>query len=268
MWTSVDSGTLGNVRQQFGGFGLQTFGGISLQPSANLRRVFGAIIGVTVAAATSLVAAPAQADVSTLTSVSGTVTLDGAPTAGLTVCAGASLFQSDGYHDYYGCTVTAVDGSYTASFDFPGSSDMASAWVDPGTEYQDVFPVTSYGETRAGVGYFHLEQGNNLTGIDIAVKAFPVVDEPVVDTVGQPTITGSLRVGKKLTAVVDLSSVDGATVSYQWYRNGAKIARATKQTYRLVKKDRAKRISVEVTVEVPDQDPITVTSAPTAKVHR
>jgi hypothetical protein len=228
-----------------------------------VRRVVGAIIGVTVAAATSLVAVPAQADASTLTSVSGTVTLDGTPTAGLKVCAGASLYAADGYHDFYGCTVTANDGSYTATFDFPGTSELASSWVDPGTEYQDVFPLTSAGQNRSGTGYFHLEQGNELTGVDIAVQAFPIAD-----SVGTPTISGSRRVGKKLTAVIDPSGLKGATVSYRWYRNGTKIAKATKSTYRLVKKDRAKRIRVAVTVRVPGIAPILVKSAPTTKVGR
>lgn len=235
-----------------------------MKPSAISRRLIGAIIGATVAAATSFVAVPAQADASTLTSVSGTVTLDGTPTAGLKVCAGASLFISDSYQDFFGCTVTAADGSYTATFDFPGSSEMAFSWVDPGTEYQDVFPPTSAGENRSGVGYFHLEQGNHLVGVDIAVQSFPGASDPI----GEPTITGSLRVGKKLTAVVDLSGVNGATATYQWYRNGAKIPRANKQTYRLVKKDRNKQLSVAVTVLVPGKDPITVTSAPTARVGR
>ncbi len=235
-----------------------------MKPFAFSRRLIGAIIGATVAAATSFVAAPAQADDSTLTSVSGTVTLDGTPTAGLKVCAGAALFITDSYQDFFGCTVTAADGSYTATFDFPGSSDMAFSWVDPGTEYEGVFPPTSAGENRSGVGYFHLEQGNHLAGVDIAVHSFAGADV----SIGEPTIAGPLRVGKKLTAVIDLSGVNGATVSYSWLRNGATIRGANKATYRLVKKDRGKRISVAVTVVVPGKDPITVTSAPTAKVGR
>lgn len=63
-------------------------------------------------------------------------------------------------------------------------------------------------------------------------------------------ITGSFRVGSKLTAKV---SAKGATkLTYQWSRDGKKIAGATKKAFTLRAKDRGKhRFSVKVTAKRP-----------------
>jgi hypothetical protein len=225
-----------------------------------------ALVGAAVALTTVLVATPAQAD-ATSTSVAGRVTLNGTPTGGLTVCASAAVYGDQGYQNYGDCTTTAPDGTYSVSFDFPGSSNMATVWVDPGEQYRDVFSQTSYGEYRPGVaGYIDLAQGNHLAGIDIALTKIDKSSQPVI--VGAPTISGSPRIGKKLQAAVQVTGADAPTVSYRWYRNGKKIAGATKATYRLAKRDSRKKITVAVTVRVPGQNPVVAVSAPTSKIAR
>jgi hypothetical protein len=61
----------------------------------------------------------------------------------------------------------------------------------------------------------------------------------------RPKITGTPRVGQKLTAVTGTWSPKPA-FSYQWYRSGHKIKGATADSYTLVAKDRGKHIRVRV----------------------
>ena len=68
---------------------------------------------------------------------------------------------------------------------------------------------------------------------------------------GEPTITGTIRVGETLTAnTTDLSDSDGlnnATFTYQWLADDADITDATGSTYALVAADEGKTIKVRVT---------------------
>ena len=65
--------------------------------------------------------------------------------------------------------------------------------------------------------------------------------------VSVPKITGSVKVGKRLTADPGAWGPGEVALSYQWYRSGAKIAKATKPTYKLVAADKGKTITVKVT---------------------
>ncbi|VXB24368.1 carboxypeptidase regulatory-like domain-containing protein [Aeromicrobium sp. 9AM] len=62
---------------------------------------------------------------------------------------------------------------------------------------------------------------------------------------GNPTISGTLKVGKILTASPKTSVPTGAR-TYRWLRNGVAISGATKSTYRLVTADKGKKVSVRV----------------------
>ena len=65
-------------------------------------------------------------------------------------------------------------------------------------------------------------------------------------TAPTPTISGSAKVGSTLTAKAG-TWVPAASVSYQWRRDGADIAGATKATYKLAKADAGRTITVAVT---------------------
>ena len=65
-------------------------------------------------------------------------------------------------------------------------------------------------------------------------------------TLGKPVIKGTALVGSKLTATATVSPA-GATLAYQWLRNGKAIAGATKSTYTLVAADAVTKLSVKVT---------------------
>ena len=75
-----------------------------------------------------------------------------------------------------------------------------------------------------------------------------------------PKITGTVKVGKKLTAKPGTWKPSGVKLSYQWLRNGKPIKGATKAKYKLTKKDRKKKVSVQVTATAPGQAPAVATS--------
>jgi len=61
-------------------------------------------------------------------------------------------------------------------------------------------------------------------------------------------VTGTYKVGKKLKATLSKPAVKGQKYTYQWLRNGKAIKgnAAKKATYKLVKADKGKKISVKV----------------------
>jgi hypothetical protein len=98
-----------------------------------------------------------------------------------------------------------------------------------------------------------------VTSAPIAIAALTFIKAPV------PTIRGTAAVGKKLTAYVGTWQ-DGATISYQWKRNGVAIAGATRGTYVLTKADKGKTITVAITGTQEFFTPTTKTSKATLKV--
>jgi hypothetical protein len=62
-----------------------------------------------------------------------------------------------------------------------------------------------------------------------------------------PKITGTGKVGKTLKAKAGTWKPAKVTVKYQWLRDGQPIAKATKSSYKLVKADAGRKITVRVT---------------------
>ena len=56
------------------------------------------------------------------------------------------------------------------------------------------------------------------------------------------------------------------TLTYQWYRSGAKIGQATQPTYTLIAKDKGKKITVKVTGKATGYTTASSTSAKTKKI--
>lgn len=67
---------------------------------------------------------------------------------------------------------------------------------------------------------------------------------------GSFTMTGKLRVGKILRTTVPTMSPT-ATVGYQWYRGSTAIKGATKSSYKIVRADRRRKLTVKVTFSKP-----------------
>ena len=87
---------------------------------------------------------------------------------------------------------------------------------------------------------------------------------------GQPTISGTPRVGQTLTAEADdIADADGlGAFSYQWKADGADIAEATDSSYTLTADDLGKRISVRVRFTDDGGSEETVTSEATAAINK
>ena len=98
----------------------------------------------------------------------------------------------------------------------------------------------------------------------------PVAAEANVAATGQPTISGTARVGQDLTASVsgisDGNGVANSTYDYQWLRaetatgTGSEISGARSATYRLVEADQGKYVRVRVSFQDDDGNAETVTS--------
>ena len=72
--------------------------------------------------------------------------------------------------------------------------------------------------------------------------------------------------GKKLTAKAGSWKPTGVKLTYQWYRNGKKIAKATKSAYTLKAADKGTKITVKVKGTKSGYTSATLTSQATAKV--
>ncbi len=81
-----------------------------------------------------------------------------------------------------------------------------------------------------------------------------------------PTVSGTAKVGRTLTAKVGTWKPSGVTFTYRWYRNGTAISGATGKTYVVAKADRGARLHVRVTGSRSGYVSQSRSSASTAKV--
>ena len=97
-----------------------------------------------------------------------------------------------------------------------------------------------------------------------------VAAKPKTSATGQPTISGTVRVGETLTAdvtgIADEDGLDNVTFSYQWMADDANKQDATGSTYTLTEDDEGKAITVTVTFTDAEGNPETLTSDPTREV--
>ncbi|MEI2269197.1 hypothetical protein OHB93_07730 [Microbacterium sp. No. 7] len=80
-----------------------------------------------------------------------------------------------------------------------------------------------------------------------------------------PTISGSAKVGQKLTAKPGRWT-SGTRLSYQWYANGRAISKATKSTFTVPSNLKGKKITVKVTGTKSGYATVSTTSRATAAV--
>ena len=83
-----------------------------------------------------------------------------------------------------------------------------------------------------------------------------------------PTISGTAKVGKTLTAAAGSWAPQPDSLGYQWYRSGKAISKATKSTYKLTKSDAKKKITVKVTAKKDGYETLAKTSKATGKVAK
>lgn len=83
-----------------------------------------------------------------------------------------------------------------------------------------------------------------------------------------PTVSGTPRVGSRLTADPGTWSRPGLTYAYQWFVDGAAITGGTGATYVPVAADLHRAVSVTVTASRPGYAPSSAASRPTSEVAR
>ena len=83
-----------------------------------------------------------------------------------------------------------------------------------------------------------------------------------------PVISGSAKVGSKLTAKAGRWLPSPVALKYQWYRSGKAITGATRSTYVVTRSDGGARITVKVTGRKTGYASVSKTSAATATVPK
>ena len=144
-----------------------------------------------------------------------------------------------------GSTVTATPGTWG-----PGLVSFAYQWKRNGANISDATSAT-YAIVGTDLGAsITVEVTASKTGYTNVVKTSVarVGVAGILTNSVAPAITGTATVGSVLTATPGTWSPSPDSVTYQWIRGSTPIAGATNSTYTLVIKDRAKRISVRVTV--------------------
>ncbi len=79
----------------------------------------------------------------------------------------------------------------------------------------------------------------------------------------KPRLVGAVAVGQQVSVEIGAWTVPGTSFSYQWKRNGKKIKKATKASYRPTKADQGKKLTVTVTAKARGYVTKSVTSAAT-----
>ena len=111
------------------------------------------------------------------------------------------------------------------------------------------------------------EAGRPLSNTTSVTVAGPAETSPAT---GEPTITGTARVGETLTAdtsgISDADGLDNVAFSYQWLADDADISGATSATYTLADGDQGKAVRVRVSFTDDAGHDESLTSAATAAV--
>ncbi len=123
--------------------------------------------------------------------------------------------------------------------------------------------VTLPASTPAGAAVLRLEGATTGTVVRVPLT----VTAPRVENLTLPVISGAPKVGGRLTATPGTWSPSGA-VSWQWLADGVAIPGATTSSLKVAQAQVGKRISVRVTVAVPDHRDGVATSEETAPVTK
>ncbi|MDF1487708.1 hypothetical protein [Tessaracoccus caeni] len=132
-----------------------------------------------------------------------------------------------------------VGALYLRWYDTAGKQLEAHYRYADGTTKKIVHTEQKY--LNAGTYYIAIEKYGNGTGTYDLRIATSFASTPA------PTISGTAKVGKTLTASPGSWKPSGATFGYQWLRDGKAIKGATKSTYKLGSADAGRSISVKVT---------------------
>ncbi|MDF1488707.1 hypothetical protein [Tessaracoccus caeni] len=163
-----------------------------------------------------------------------------------------------------GATLTAVPGAWE-----PSGLLFTYQWLRDGDEILDE-TKPAYKVTAADVGAkIYVRVTGTKPGNDRATMtslATAPIAKGSFTTKPKPTVSGTAKVGKKLTVKTGEWKPKPSSFAYQWYRGDTKIKGATKSSYTLASGDRGKAISVRVTAKKAGYASASKTSTATKKV--
>lgn len=194
--------------------------------------------------------------------------------ASFAVAEDAHVFHDIALHPgtHFTGTVT-TDGVATSDVTVLVRYLVNDQWLSAGQGYTD---AQGHYSLMAGPGdywltFSHIASGRYryqaiTVGTDAASQTVDMEMLKPFDTAPTPTISGQATVGSILTATPGTWSPTPDTISYQWLRNGAKIANATAATYTVTTADVGAQLAVTTTATKADYLPAEQRSAATATV--
>jgi peptidoglycan hydrolase-like protein with peptidoglycan-binding domain len=142
-----------------------------------------------------------------------------------------------------GAILTATAGTWS-----PSPAALTYQWTRDGKPISGA-TGSSYTVQAADIhAALRVAVTGSMAGYNTVTKASDATDPVAKGTLSakNPSISGTRQIGKTLTAVPGMWSPSGVALTYQWYRDSAKITKATGKIYKLVKADKDQKISVRV----------------------
>jgi hypothetical protein len=163
-----------------------------------------------------------------------------------------------------GYVLTAVPGTWG-----PGAVGLRYQWYRSGTAITGATAATYKLSVWDAGKVITVKVTGTKTGYTTATKTSagtaPVVPLTLTST-PVPTISGTAKVGNRLTANAGTWGPAPVTLQYQWYRSGIAVPGSNAATYVLHSWDTGKVITVKVTGRKTGYGTVVKTSAPTAAV--
>lgn len=170
---------------------------------------------------------------------------------------GATFLQVNGLTRYTGQPIASVSApvvtgtrgvgsrlGVTGARWAPSPSAQSYVWLD-GSTVLSTSSTYVPGAAQAGRSV-RVRVTATRPGFTTAERLSASVAIPLHNT-RAPSIRGTAKVGKRLTASVGSWTPRPSSYRYQWLRNGKPISKATSRRYTVSKRDRKARVSVRVT---------------------
>lgn len=156
-----------------------------------------------------------------------------------------------------GSKLTAKPGTWTSG------TSLSYQWYASGTAIRGATASTFTLTTAQRAKTITVKVTGKKSGYTTASKTAKSTAK--VATAATPAISGTARIGSKLTAKTGIWTT-GTTFSYRWYANGTAITGATKSTFTVTRSQAGKAITVTVTGKKSGYATVAKTSKATAKV--
>lgn len=180
--------------------------------------------------------------------------------------------DADGYSAGDQVTLTLSSLLFTRDGARAGTAVVSSGGVDLGSAVIDPTIVDTTDEVGRAVVTITIPEGTRAGTLPLTVTVpesgttasvvltTTFIPEQIVNLT-LPTISGTAKAGRVLTATGGTWSVEGPTLAYQWLRNGVAIPGATSATYRVTSADAGASLTVAVTASKVDAVDASATSA-------